>query len=120
MIRITRGYYGNMLKYKRGDTISLSQDEEKRLVERNVAEYVNETIDTSNEDITVTDAELVNEDDYFLSEDEIRSMKKQDLIDYAARIGVPNFEDKATNSIMIDTILNFIEENSEGVMSNGV
>lgn len=116
MVRIISGFYGSLLEYKRGDIISLSQDEEKRLVERKVAEYVNETIDTSNKDVTVTDSELVTEDDYFLSEDEIRSMKKQELINYATRIGVPNFDDKATNSIMIDAILNFIEENSEDVM----
>lgn len=116
MVRLISGYYGYLIKYKRGDVITLSQAEEKRLVDRKVAEYVNETIDTSNEDVIVTDSKLVNEDDYFLSEDEIRSMKKQELIDYATRIGVQNFEDKATNSVMIDAILNFIEENSEEVM----
>ena len=116
MVKIISGFYGSLLEYKSGDILSLSQDEEKRLVERKVAEYVNETIDTSNEDVIVTDSELVTEEDYFLSEDEIRSMKKQELINYAARIGVPNFDDKATNIIMIDTILNFIEENSEEVI----
>lgn len=106
MIKITSGYFGSLLKHKRGDIISLSEEEEKRLVDRNVAQYVQQ----EDKKFSVV-SESEPEDECFLGKDEIRAMKKQELIKYAETIGVPEFDVKSTNDAMIDAILNFVEEN---------
>ena len=100
MIKITAGKYGPKLLGK-GTILELSQSEEERLVNRGVAEYCD-------------DIEGEKLEEVFKTEDEIRSMKKSELIEYAKEIGVDGFDEESTKEIMVDSILNFIEENSEG------
>lgn len=118
MIKIIRGKYSTELKAV-GDIISLSDEEEKRLVDRGIAEYCDDsniqyenTTNVNGQEISYTD------DEAFKSDEEIRLMTKAELIAYAKEIEVPGFNDKSTKDVMVDSIMNFIEENSITVEEN--
>ena len=62
---------------------------------------VNNTGITSDED-----------EEVFKTEEEIRSMKKEELVSYAEEIGIEEFDPNTKKEIMVDSILNYIDENS--------
>ena len=113
MIKLTRGRYGKAL-LPAGTKLTLTEIEEKRLVERKVAEYVNdEENDNRKNAADINGEEIIYDDEeVFKTEEEIRSMKKDELIAYAEEIGIKDFDTKVTKDVMIDAILNYIEENS--------
>ena len=99
MIKIIAGKYGPKLLGP--DTkLELSQEEEKRLVERKIAIYISEN----------RNEEESEEMDY-LSEEEIKKMKsKQELIDYAVSIGMEGLNTDMKKEELVNEIENFIDE----------
>lgn len=113
MVEIIAGKYGTKL-LGAGTKLNLSKQEEERLVHRGIAKYCFDE-DASLEE-NMKNFLKDDEDDVFKTEDEIRTMKKAELVEYANEIGISNFNEESTKEIMVDTIMNFIEENSEDVM----
>lgn len=116
MIKIIAGKYGPKL-LGAGTILKLSRQDEERLVKRGIAEYCLDEETSLEETIKNLDLE---DDEVFKTEDEIRAMKKIELVEYAKEIGVENFDEESTKDIMIDSILNYIEENSMLVDSDEV
>lgn len=125
MVEIIAGKYGPKL-LESGAKIRLSSEEEARLVRRRVAKYVKDSdvVESQNTYVSKSGETVTYGDEYvFKSEDEIRIMKKAELAAYASEIGFDDFNQNSTKEEMVDSIMNFIEENSEDieeVIGNGV
>ncbi len=115
MIKIIAGKYGPKLLGP-GTVLELSKEDESRLVNNKVAEYVTDH-KSKNDDEVVSNAtadSILSDNEFYLSEDEIKKMKsKQELVDYAASIGLEGMDTDMKKDDLVDAILNFIEENSE-------
>lgn len=125
MIKIVKGYYGTNLSGP-GTKLSLSEGEEERLVKIGIAVKCDNDKKMASGKVgqKVAPVQQFNDEDnsddeymeeVFKTEEEIRKMKKEELVSYAEEIGIENFDEKMKNDMMIDTILNYIEENSEEV-----
>ena len=77
------------------------------------SDYSDEENDNRKNAAAINGEEIIYDDEeVFKTEEEIRSMKKDELIAYAEEIGIQDFNTIATKDVMIDAILNYIEENS--------
>ena len=117
MVEIIAGKYGPKL-LGAGTKLNLSKQEEERLVHREIAKYCFDE-DASLEE-NIKNFLEDDEDEVLKTEDEIRAMKKLEHVEYAKEIGVDNFDEESTKDAMIDSILNYIEENSMLVDSDEV
>ena len=111
MVEIIAGKYGPKLLGK-GEKLNLSSYEEKRLVRRSVARYVDDSETTNTYASKGGEIVTYGDEEVFKTEDEIRGMKKAELVAYAEEIGMENFDESVTKEEMVDCIMNFIEENS--------
>lgn len=95
MIKILRGKIGKDLIGK-GQYVELSADREKELVARGIAEYGEPEQEAETE---------------FLNEEGIRRIKKkEELINYAASIGMESLDGEMRIVEMQDAILNYQDE----------
>ncbi|BBF41999.1 hypothetical protein lbkm_0681 [Lachnospiraceae bacterium KM106-2] len=116
MIEIVSGFFGPKLLGP-GKILNLSEKEEERLVKTGTAVYVQK--ETHNDDKAndqhenkQTDQEEES-DDFYLSEDEIKKMKKEELVSYGTKIGVQDLDSSMRKDELEAAIINFIDENSE-------
>ena len=111
MVEIIAGKYGPKLLEK-GAKLNLASSEEERLVRRGIARYVDDSEKTNTYVSKGGEIVTYGDEEVFKTEDEIRGMKKAELVAYAEEIGVENFDTSSTKEEMVGIILNFIEENS--------
>lgn len=107
MIEIIRGKYGPKLLGP-GTTLNLDDETEKRLVATGIAAYVSQSDDKQSS----TDAEKTAI--VIKSPEEVKKLKsKKDIISYAESIGLHDLDDSQPKDFLIDSILNYMEENFE-------
>lgn len=99
MIKLIVGNFGKKL-LPIGTILNLTEEKEQELVNRKVAKYTEED-GTFTPDATPP---------VFLSEEQIKKMKKEDLISYGAEIGIESLNNQMSKENLVDAIINFIEE----------
>lgn len=105
MIKLISGKYGPKLLGP-GSVLNLSTEDEKRLVDRKVAVYINtDSNDEENDDTEQFEYKSIEE------LNKIRS--KKDLIKYAEKVGLHDLDENYTKDSLVVAIANYLEENFE-------
>lgn len=105
MIKLISGKYGPKLLGP-GSVLNLSTEDEKRLVDRKVAVYIN--TDSNDEKIDE------NEQLEYKSIEELNKIRsKKDLIKYAEKVGLHDLDENDKKDSLVVAIANYLEENFE-------
>jgi len=107
MIKLISGKYGPKLLGP-GSILNLSEEDEKRLVNRKVAVYINSE---TNKDETNKDE---TDEIKYLSVEELNKIRsKKELIKYAEKVGLHDLDENEPKDSLVDAIVNYLEENFE-------
>ncbi|MFA9464050.1 MAG: hypothetical protein ACERKN_07125 [Velocimicrobium sp.] len=106
--------------YKPGELITeLSEAEEEILIKQRAAEknkFETATISKNHEKSLKDDlfpGANVKETDSFMTEDELKKMTKQKLVEYAESIGLEGLDARDKLDSLVSDILNFMEESED-------
>lgn len=93
----------HLVQYKKGDYIEITAEEGQRLINLGVAECMQEEQTFQSKEETIA----------YLNAETLEKMKKQDLVDYAASIGL-SLDLGLKQTELVEQIIDYIEKVEDG------